>query len=152
MHKLMRRINAISRCAALFRTERYKDSELYQNHSTYILTICRNPGLSQEQLAGRIYINKSNVARQLAYLEQHGFIERHQCENDKRVLLVYPTQKAQDILPFVLETNREWNEYLTEDFTEEELEQFTIMLDRVEQKAKSYFNNKETDSEEIPQQ
>lgn len=148
----MRRINAISRCAALFRAERYKDSELYQNHNTYILSICRNPGLTQEQLASKIYINKSNVARQLAYLEQHGFIERRQFEKDKRVLLVYPTQKAQDILPFVVDTNREWNEFITKDFTEEELEQFCLMLDRVEQRAKSYFENKESGSEDIPQQ
>ncbi len=151
MHKLMRRINAISRCAALFRTERYKDSELYQNHNTYIITICKNPGLTQEQLASRIYINKSNVARQLAHLEQHGFIERRQLEKDKRVLLVYPTEKAQDILPFVMDINREWNEYITEGFTEEELDQFTLMLDKVEQRAKSYFTTKEIESEDVPQ-
>jgi len=148
----MRRINVISRCAALYRTERYRDSELCQNHNTYILCICHNPGLTQEQLASRIYINKSNVARQLAYLEQHGFIERRQFDKDKRVLLVYPTKKAEESLQFVTDVNREWNEYITEGFTDEELDQFTQMLDRVERKAKQYFDKNDTNREDVSEQ
>ena len=52
-------------------------------------------GISQEKLAKMIYINKSNVTRNLAVLEKNGYIERRPAENDKRVMLVFPTQKAQ---------------------------------------------------------
>ena len=49
---------------------------------------------SQEQLVKEIYVHKSSVARQLALLEQNGFITRSACPSDRRQLLVYPTEKA----------------------------------------------------------
>ena len=83
----------------MYRTERLANTELGACHFPYILTLARNPGITQDTLAKMVYINKSNVTRALLYLEQHGFVERKQSETDRRVLLVYPTQKAMDILP-----------------------------------------------------
>ena len=86
------------------------------------------------------YPNKSNVTRHLAQLEKNGYVERRQSEEDKRVTLVYPNQKAYDILPRVREVVRGWNGYLTEDFTPEEMEQFNAMLSRITQKATEAVN------------
>lgn len=140
MPSFMRQINVIGRCAAIYRTDKLTGTELTGIHHSYILTLCRNPGLSQEQLARRIYINKSNVTRHLAQLERNGYVERRQSEDDKRVTLVYPTQKAYDVLPRVTEVIHDWNSYLTEDFSEEEMEQFNAMLSRITQRAKAAVN------------
>ena len=131
MSSLMRQINVVSRCAALYRSEHLKDTGLSACHSSYILTVCRFPGISQEQVSQHIYINKSNVTRQLAFLEENGFIERRQSETDRRVLLVYPTQKALDVLPFVQQTNHEWNNYITKGFSADELDKFNGMMERI---------------------
>ena len=143
MPTLMRQINIISRCAATYRSEQLKDTELTGIHTAYILTVCRKPGISQDGLAKDICINRSNVTRQLAYLEEHGFVERKQSENDRRVTLVYPTEKAVDILPRVREVVRKWNEYLTEQFSEDELDQLQGMVERLAERAREY----PTDSE-----
>ena len=103
MSSITRHINIISRCAGLYRTERLKDSDLGQNHHRYIFCICRHPGISQEELSRRVYINKSNVTRHLSYLEKNGYVERRQSEEDKRVTLVFPTEKANAALPALRE-------------------------------------------------
>ncbi len=136
MPSFMRKINIIGRCAAMHRTEQLEGTGISGSHSGYILSLCRHPGQSQEQLSRRIYINKSNVTRHLAHLEREGYVERRQSDADKRVTLVYPTEKAFEILPRVTEVIKGWNSYLTEDFTEEELEQFNSMLDRITKRAK----------------
>ncbi len=138
MPTLMRQINVISRCGGMFRTERLKETELSGFHTAYILTVCRHPGISQDQLARHICINRSNVTRQLAYLEEHGFVERRQSESDRRVLLVYPTEKAQAILPTVLDVIHEWNDYITAGFSEDELDQLCGMMDRIAERAQEY--------------
>ena len=102
------------------------------------MTVSRHPGISQDKLAKRIYINKSNVTRNLAYLESCGYVERRQKDTDKRVTEVYPTEKAMEILPTVQNMLREWNNYLTEDFSEEEMEMFMSMLSRLARKAADY--------------
>lgn len=138
MPSLMRQINVISRCGSLWRGDKLKDTGLRPVHATYILVLCHEPGLSQEQLARRIYINKSNVARHLAALERDGFVERRQSDTDRRVLLVYPTARAEAILPTVKAVMREWNTYLTEGFSEEETAVLQKLIGRVCSRATTY--------------
>lgn len=140
MPSFMRQINVIGRCSAMVRNQKLADTGLTGWHYSYILTLCRNPGQSQEHLARHIYINKSNVTRHLTQLEKNGYVERRQSEEDKRVMLVYPTDKAYEVLPRVREVVRSWNSFLTEDFTLEEMEQFNSMLERITRKATEAVN------------
>ena len=52
--------------------------------------------------------------------------------------MVYPTQLALDVLPTVKAVVREWNEFITEGFSADELEQLEDMLERIAQKARDY--------------
>ena len=70
-------------------------------------------------------------------LENSGFIERRQSEDDRRVLLIYPTQKAIDVRPAILEKLVEWNDYLLEGFNEDELQQLDDMMEKILEKAKN---------------
>ena len=145
MPSISRYINVISRCGNMYRNERLKGTDLGTSHHTYLFTICRNPGISQEKLARMIYINKSNVTRNLAVLEKNGYIERRPSEQDKRVMLVYPTQKAQDTLPRLREIMRDWNDIVAADLTEEELEQLRAILSRIAERATRYADEIEFD-------
>lgn len=138
MASTMRYINIISRCGAMYRTDRLAGTELGACHFPYILTLARNPGITQETLAKMVYINKSNVTRALAYLEQHGFVRRVQSETDRRVLLVYPTQKALDMLPEIRSILKDWNEYITADINEEEFTVFMSVLEKIAKRAAEY--------------
>ncbi len=143
MPKFMKNINIIGRCAGMYRTDRLKDTGLGPCHHSYILAICREPGISQDQLAKNICINKSNVTRHLATLEENGYVERRASDEDKRVTLVYPTQKALDVLPTVREVIREWNAYLTEGMDQEELERFAAILSKIADRARDYAQERE---------
>ena len=127
----------------MFRSDKLKDTGLGACHHSYILAVCRNPGISQDELAREICINKSNVTRHLAALEESGYVERKPSEQDKRVTLVFPTEKALDILPTVRSVIREWNEYLTEGMDEEELERFALTLSRIAERARQYSEREE---------
>jgi len=138
MVMFMRRINLITRCQGLYRTDRLPDAGLRPIHHSMIFAICRNPGISQEELASQVCLNKSTITRQLAPLEEQGYVERKQSESDKRVIHVFPTQKMKDILPTIRQITMDWNAYLTEGFSEEELAQFSAMLDKITERAQKY--------------
>lgn len=140
MSSLMRCINVTARCGNLRRSEQLLPVGLTGNQHTYILNICRNPGITQDQLARMIYINKSNVARQAAQLEQAGFIERLVDEQDKRQMRLYPTQKAQDALPAISQALREWNDYLNAEFTEEQQAMLAQMMEKVMNRARAFID------------
>ncbi|MCM1026136.1 MAG: MarR family transcriptional regulator [Roseburia sp.] len=136
MPKTMKTLNNISRCQAMYRKKTIAAEDLCPNHYVFVLAICREPGRSQDELAASICLDKSTVARTLAHLEKCGYITRVPNEKDRRQYLVYPTEKMQDILPKVLQANREWNARLTESIPEEELEVFHRVLAAMERNAK----------------
>ena len=143
MPKFMKNINIIGRCAGAYRSDRLRDTGLGPCHHSYILTVCREPGISQERLAQSICINKSNVTRHLSALEEMGYVERRPSDEDRRETLVFPTQKALDVLPTVRAVIKEWNEYLTEGMDEEELEIFAETLSRIAERARKYSEGRE---------
>ena len=142
----MRKTNIISRCEGIYRQDKLKDCGLSACHHSYILAISRHPGMTQDQLAKHICIDKSGVTRHLSYLEKKGYVERRSDQHDKRAICVFPTQKMLDILPEVKKIVTDWNDYLTKDITSEDLDCFNRVLDIIAERAKKYIYEKE-DSE-----
>ena len=143
MTTLMRQINIISRCAASYLGDKFKVIYICVSHLSYIIHICKKPGISQEELARHICVDKSNVTRQVFNLENLGYIQRVQSQKDKRVIEIYPTAKALEILPYVKEVVKFWNEYVTQDLSDEELKVLMKMMDKLVYRAKGYFENQE---------
>ena len=138
MPKFTRNFNILARCSAFYRGRAFEELGITANQYAFILRVCAEPGITQDALAKHLFINKSNATRQLTALENSGFIERRQSEDDRRVLLIYPTQKAIDVRPAILEKLVEWNDYLLEGFNEDELQQLDDMMEKILEKAKTY--------------
>ncbi len=139
MAMLNSNILAIARCCTQFRSERMAEFGLKGCHISYLLHVCACPGISQDKLAQRIYINKSNVARQAAWLEEEGFITRNPSPTDKRVLELYPTEKAKAMMPQVHAILDDWNQILTEDLTEDEIATVRRVLEKMQCKAGAWM-------------
>lgn len=135
MDSLMKYINRIHRCAGQYRSARLPKTELRTHQHIYIFHICRHPGISQEQLAKRICVNKSNVTRQLNTLEGHGYITRRPDDADRRILRVYPTLLAEGLYPRVLHIMQEWNALLLAELSDGEKAQFIDLLERITARA-----------------
>lgn len=139
MSQLTRDITQISRCSNQFRNEYLASMDLKSSHSSYLTQIIRTPGISQDKLAKLIYIDKSNVARQAAVLEEKGYITRVPSKEDKRVMQLFPTQKAVDALPQIHEMYLQWSQLLTQDLTEEEAAQLTQLLEKIKIRATEWM-------------
>ena len=136
MPRIMKKLNIISRCQATYRNAKFFSDGICAGHHAFILIISKNPGCSQEDITREICLNKSTVARTLNHLESCGYITRKSNPEDKRQILVYPTEKMLDILPDVRAVSGEWNNRITEGIPENELEIFYSVLNRMEEKAK----------------
>jgi len=136
MPKIMKSLNSISRCQATYRSAKFVADGICATHHAFILIISKHPGCSQEDITREICLNKSTVARTLNHLENCGYITRTSNPDDKRQVLVYPTEKMLETLPCVRTVSNEWNDCITEGISEDELKVFHSVLSRMEEKAK----------------
>ncbi len=136
MPKIMKILNNISRCQAVYRRRMIPDEGLCAHQYAFVLAICHGPDRSQEELARELCLDKSTVARTLASLEKSGYITRVAKENDKRCYLVHPTEKMLSVYPLIQNANRLWNEQIEKGISKEELEVFYTVLSRMEQSAR----------------
>ena len=138
MHPFMRQISVTYRCAMRYRERELEDTGLAGCQTPYLLALYRHEGLTQEELARYLNVNKSSVTRQLAALEEKGYIRREADPADRRSLLVYPTEKANELQDRMRHVLRDWSDYLTADFTAEERETLSRLMSRVAERAESY--------------
>lgn len=139
MPHIIKTMNEITRCGMQYRTDNLEPFGLKSCHASYLLEICRNPGISQDTLARRICINKSNIARQIVVLEEGGFVERRSSQEDRRVMELYPTEKTLALLPELRKVLGGWSRYLTQDFTEQEIELLGRMLSSMRERAAQWM-------------
>ena len=139
MPHVLKTMNEITRCGMQYCNDNLEPLGLKSCHASYLREICRSPGISQDTLARSICINKSNIARQIVVLEEGGFVERRSSTEDKRVMELYPTEKTLELLPELRKVLSGWSRYLTQDFTEEEIELLAKMLSSMRERAAQWM-------------
>ena len=118
MNGIMKYINRISRCNGVVYANRLRGYGITQCQHPYILLICREPGIPQEKISRELCVNKSSVTRQITLMEEKGLIMRKQDPTERLVM-------------------KEWNEYLLEEFSEEEQQKLIVALEKLMQRAQT---------------
>ena len=142
MPDLMHHLTDIARCAVQYRQEELAPLGLKACHASYLYAICTRPGITQDQLARRIFINKSNVARQLVILEEDGFVERRPSPEDKRAIQVFPTDKAREALPEIGKILRVWEDFVAQDLSDEERKLLVSMLEKMKARSADWMEKR----------
>lgn len=135
---MIKEISILERCSIKYRTEKFHDFEIEGSDHPYLFCVCHHPGIQQDNISKHVVVNKSNVARTLCKLEKLGYIKREGDLTDRRILRVYPTSKALEILPKIRKIQKEWEEYLFSELSKEEQEEFSKLLKKVYSKALEY--------------
>lgn len=138
MYQITRVIADLSRSGVQYRTDRMLPYGLKSCHAMNLSQICSKPGISQDTLTRLRHADKSSIARQVASLEEDGFITRVPCSEDKRIMRLYPTEKALELLPTITEILEYWETLLTQDLSEEEKQVLLSLLARMQQRASEW--------------
>ena len=142
MSQIIRDIIEVARISVQYRGDQLAPMGLKSCHASYLTEICAKPGISQDGLARIICLNKSNVARQAAILEEDGFITRIPSPADKRVLQLYPTEKTMELMQEIRGILKCWEDCISHDLTEEEKECISSLLDKMKSRAAAYMEDR----------
>lgn len=135
MSNIVMDLAQVSRCGAYYRSRKLEELNITIRQARLLLEVCATPDISQDALSRRLCMEKSAVTRSLAGLEDLGYVERVNCQKDKRVTRVHPTAKAQELKPKLDALWDSCQQQLTEGMTEEELAVLAQMLGRMKAQA-----------------
>ena len=108
---------------------------LSKAQSRLLKHIYRNGRMTQADLCKDLGLDKSTVAKALSRMESDGLITKQVNPEDSRTFFVYPTEKANQIIPKMRDVLSSWTKDVTVNLTEAEKELFYSLLDKVTKEA-----------------
>jgi len=131
MKDILREIGMIARSLDSISNIEFKEHDLTKGQYLYLVRICENPGIIQEKLAEMIKVDRTTAARAIKKLEMKGFIERRDDEYNKKIKKLFPTEKGNEVFPFIKRENDHSNRVALKGFSEGEAETIFNLLQRV---------------------
>jgi len=77
---------------------------------TFLLTLERSPGVSQDFIAEQLRIDKSGIARLARELEELGYIRRELSSDNRRMYRLFLTEAGERALPVIRSRLALWRE------------------------------------------
>jgi MarR family transcriptional regulator, organic hydroperoxide resistance regulator len=96
-----------------------------------MMLLWEQEGLTQYQLVEYLNKDKTNIARMASSLESKGFITKVHCQNDRRSVKLYLTEKGKSLGKSVIPILEEFNSIVTSGITDEELAQLERILTKM---------------------
>lgn len=128
---ILKMISQIYRKTQMYLNEQMKQAGLTSGQAPFIMITCENGCMGQNKFCELLDMNKSTVAKMLQKLEEQGYVVRRESETDARSVDVYPTERAREVYPFLVQVGEDWSVQITEGMTEIERAIFFQMLERV---------------------
>ena len=121
-----------------FLKEKLKDHDLTTGDLTYLINIFYHEKLSQRQLADILYVSEANVAKIVKRLEKKGYIERVPDESNKSRKILNLTQKGKLTTYSLINITYEWENNITNSFSEEQVSNLKKILYELNQNSADF--------------
>lgn len=135
-------ISLLHRYGNVYINEHLKDYHLGAGQYQFLATLYQNEGLSQDEIANLLKMDKGTTARAITKLENEGYVERKIFSVDKRIKKLYLTEKAHTFESKLNSILLGWKNILTKDLSKEEEEYVLELLKKISLNAEDYLEQK----------
>ncbi|MBN2724661.1 MAG: MarR family transcriptional regulator [Deltaproteobacteria bacterium] len=132
--------------ARLFRNgERFLHKEVSRfnlGYGQFQIIVEMNPGetLQQQQLAQRVHVDKTSIARTILKLESLNYIKRIPSKSDARSYDIELTEKGCEVRLKVIEILKNYTQKMLAEFTTDETENLMRLMDKLMINSKNIVN------------
>lgn len=128
-------ISIIHRTRIIHLNNEMKELELTASQVPFLIHLSHDEGITQDDLAIHLHIDKGTVARALKKLEDKGFIYREINPQNRRRYLLFLTEKGRHIVPQIHNINKEWEDYVCSKFPDDECDRLFDILQTLAMKS-----------------
>lgn len=114
-----------------------ESKDLSFSDSVFLVNIGEKEGISQEEIADALAIDKAAIARSVKGMEQRGYVRAIKSASDKRAKELYLTETGHDLYRQMLNLNEEWLKQVLGNMNSDEIENFAKIISGISEKAKN---------------
>lgn len=129
-------ISVLMRQLNLFLSHELSEVEITASELMYLSQLYTRDGLTQDEMATKISVDKAATTRTIQGMEKKGLIVRDSNEKDHRSKCVYLTDKAKQMEEHIREIQKKWSDYIMQDMTVSEAELFAKQLKQMSVRAR----------------
>lgn len=129
--ELLREIGMIARSLDSLSNIEFKEVDLSKGQYLYLARICEQPGMIQEKLAEMIKVDRTTAARAIMKLEEKGLIEKRDAEDNRKIKMLFPTEKGLEVYPFIMREHAHSHSVALDGFSEDEADILLRLIRRV---------------------
>lgn len=123
----------------IYMNEQLKPYQLSAGQYQFLLVLFYREGISQDEVASILKMDKGTTARAIAKLEAEDYVRREIDSMDKRARKLYLTERARQFEQQLRTILDQWKTTLTSGLTEEEQEQAFVLLGKMAKNAERYI-------------
>ncbi len=132
MNEILREVGRIYRCLDSIGNVEFKRFDLAKGQYAYLVRICESPGIIQERVSEMLKIDRATASRAIQKLESSGLVEKRDHPDDRRVQLLYPTEKAKALYEILKDEENYSNEAALRGIDEEDQQTLLRLLQKVQ--------------------
>lgn len=128
-------ISIIHRTRIIHLNNELRDLEITASQIPFLIHLSHKEGITQDDLAVHLHIDKGTVARALKKLEDNGFIYREINPRNRRKYLLFLTEKGRQIVPKIYGIDKEWEKSVCSNFSDTEYDNLVKALQTLAMKS-----------------
>ncbi|MCR1934525.1 MarR family transcriptional regulator [Clostridium tepidum] len=129
-------ISVLMRQLNLFFSHELSEVAITASELMYLSQLYTKDGLTQDEMAAKISVDKAATTRTIQGMEKKGLIVRRSNEKGHRSKCVYLTDKAKQLEGHIREIQKKWSDYIMQDMTVSEAELFAKQLKQMSVRAR----------------
>lgn len=110
--------------------------DLSFSDSVFLVNIGENEGVSQEEIANSLAIDKAAIARSVKRMEQNGYIRTKKSGRDKRAKELYLSESGNELFQYMIDLNRGWLKQVLGDLDVDQIGIFAKTIAEISERAK----------------
>lgn len=126
-----RLIAAAHKKAYQYAATKLKTCDIEVGQFFFLRYIMKNHGISQEEVARKLYLDKATVSKGVNNLVHKGYVQKKANPKDKREYQLFITEKGNQMEETIDSIHKEINEYLVKELNEEEVLTLRNLLNKI---------------------
>ncbi len=132
-------ISALYRLGSVYAGERLRPHRIGPGQIAILMTILHEEGLTQDEIARRLLMDKGTASKMLAQLDRANLVIKKNAEDDKRKNNVFASPRLKKLEKEIRTMSIDWSDIATSGFSSTEKKTVTDLLERMVDNSVEYL-------------